>query len=389
MASQNITTTQHDHHRETIQGPLPNSSLQVTADHQLKLVEAPIYAPGPGEVLVHVKTTGICGSDVHFWKSGRIGSLVVEGDCILGHEGAGVVVRCGEGVTSLQPGDKVAVEPGVPCEKCFLCGMGKYNLCEDVRFSGVYPYDGTLQRYKVHPARWLYKMPDSMTFAEAALLEPLSVVLQALRVANLTLGRGAVICGAGPIGLTALLASRASGAHPIVITDVEPGRLEFAKQLVPSCLTYKVDTSLDARGNARGIRNLFGARGGEGEVGEEYLAPPCVIECTGVESSVCTAAFTVRRGGRVVVVGVGRDIMNNLPFMHLSLAEIELRFINRYTDTWPAGIACMSGGIIDMKKLVTHTYPLEKALEGLTLSSDPRNGSIKVHIVDDTETVLF
>lgn len=164
-----------------------------------------------------------------------------------------------------------------------------------------------------------------MTFAEGALLEPLSVVLQALRVASLTLGRGAVICGAGPIGLSALLASRASGAHPIVITDVEAKRLDFAKQLVPSCLTYRVDTALDARGNAAGIRKLFGARGGGGEArpeDEEYLAPPCVIECTGVESSVCTAAFTVRRGGRVVVVGVGRDTMNNLPFMHLSLAEV-------------------------------------------------------------------
>lgn len=161
-----------------------------------------------------------------------------------------------------------------------------------------------------------------MSFSEGALLEPLSVVLQALRVASLTLGRGAVICGAGPIGLTALLAARASGAHPLVITDVEPRRLEFAKQLVPSCLTYQVDTSLDARGNARGVRRLFGARGAEGEEGEEYLAPPSVIECTGVESSVCTAAFTVRRGGKVVVVGVGRDTMNNLPFMHLSLAEV-------------------------------------------------------------------
>lgn len=161
-----------------------------------------------------------------------------------------------------------------------------------------------------------------MSYQDGALLEPLSVVLAALRVANLTLGHGTVICGAGPIGLTALLASRASGAHPLVITDVEPSRLVFAKQLVPSCLTYQVDPSLDARANARGIRALFGARGGEGDDGEEYLAPPCVIECTGVESSVCTAIFAARRGGRVVVVGVGRDTMNNLPFMHLSLAEV-------------------------------------------------------------------
>lgn len=146
-------------HREVIQAPLPNPSLQVTADHKLKAVEAPVYAPGPGEVLVHVRTTGICGSDVHFWKAGRIGSLVVAGDSILGHEAAGVVVRCGEGVSAgrLAPGDRVAVEPGVPCEECFLCRAGRYNLCEDVRFAGVYPHDGMLQRYKVHPAAWLHK----------------------------------------------------------------------------------------------------------------------------------------------------------------------------------------------------------------------------------------
>lgn len=150
-------TPGRQNHREILQAPLPNPALQVTADHKLKAVEAPVYAPGPGEVLVHVKTTGICGSDVHFWKAGRIGSLVVAGDSILGHEGTGVVIKCGPGVSSLKPGDRVAIEPGVPCETCFLCRMGKYNLCEEVQFAGVYPYDGTLQRYKVHPVRWLHK----------------------------------------------------------------------------------------------------------------------------------------------------------------------------------------------------------------------------------------
>lgn len=157
--------------------PLPNPSLQVTADHQLKQVDAPVYAPRRGEVLLQIKATGICGyalffffdhegyvlcvdshrSDIHFWKAGRIHTLIFEGDCIIGHEAAGVVLQCGEGVTNLQPGDRVAVEPGVPCEQCFLCDDGRYNLCEDVQFAGVYPYHGTIQRYKVHPAKWLHK----------------------------------------------------------------------------------------------------------------------------------------------------------------------------------------------------------------------------------------
>lgn len=220
---------------------------------------------------------------------------------------------------TLHLGDRVAVEPGVPCGSCFLCMDGRYNLCEDVQFSGVYPYHGTIQRYKNHPAKWCHKLPPNVSYAEGALLEPLSVVMHGIQSAGLSLGRGAVICGAGPIGLIALAAARASGAHPLVITDLEPQRLAFAKKFVPSAVTYQVDRGLTAEENAREIRALFDFA----NVGE-YGAPETVLECTGVESSVVTAAFTARRGGTVMVIGVGREIMNNLPFMHLSLAEVGL-----------------------------------------------------------------
>jgi L-iditol 2-dehydrogenase len=185
-------------------------------------------------------------------------------------------------------------------------------LCEDVQFAGVYPYEGTIQRYKNHPAKWLHKLPD----AKGALLEPLSVVMHGVKSAGLSLGRGVVVCGAGPIGLVALAAARASGAHPIVITDLEPSRLAFAKEFVPSCIVYEVDRTKDAQGNAKAIRALFGST--------EYFAPETILECTGVESSVCTAAYTVRRGGTVMVIGVGKAIMNNLPFMHISLSEVSV-----------------------------------------------------------------
>ncbi|KAJ6186825.1 hypothetical protein N7519_001733 [Penicillium mononematosum] len=352
----------------------PNPSLQITADQKLKSVDTPVYAPKPGEALVHIKATGICGSDLHFWKTGRIGSLVFEGDCTIGHEASGIVLQCGEG------GDRVAVEPGVPCEHCFLCDEGRYNLCDDVQFAGVYPYEGTMQRYKNHPAKWLHKLPDNVTFAEGALLEPLSVVMHGVKSAGLSLGRGVVVCGAGPIGLIALAAARASGAHPIVVTDLEPARLAFAKEFVPSCITYEVDRTKDSQGNAEAIRALFGSG--------EYFAPETILECTGVESSVCTAAYTARRGGTVMVIGVGKAIMNNLPFMHISLAEIDLRFINRYRDTWPPAVACLSGGILDLKKLVSHRFPLEKAQDALHLCADTRNGSIKVLVVDEQDVSL-
>ncbi|KAL2862391.1 putative alcohol dehydrogenase [Aspergillus lucknowensis] len=359
---------------------LPNPSLQVTADHQIKLVEAPIHSPGKGEVLLQIKVTGVCGSDIHFWKAGRIGELVFKGDCIIGHEAAGVVLKCGEGVTQLQPGDRVAVEPGVPCEHCFLCNDGRYNLCEDVQFAGVYPYAGTIQRYKVHPAKWLHKLPAKLSYLDGALLEPLSVVMRGIQIARIELGRGVVVCGAGPIGLIAAAAARASGAHPVVITDIDESRLRFAKEFVPAARTYRIKPTLDAQGTAQEIRTLFGD--------DEYSAPDRVLECTGVESSVCTAAYTARRGGVVVVIGVGKATMNNLPFMHLSLAEIDLKFINRYRDTWPPAIACLSGGILDLKPLVSHCFPLERANEALELCANRDRPSIKVTIVDEADATI-
>lgn len=138
--------------------------------------------------------------------------------------------------------------------------------------------------------------------------------MHGINTAGVSLGRGVLVCGAGPIGLIALAAARASGAHPIVITDLEPRRLAFAQEFVPSCKTYRIDRSLDAAGNAKLIRSLFGD--------DEYFAPSTVLECTGVESSVCTATYAARRGGTVMVIGVGKSIMNNLPFMHISLAEV-------------------------------------------------------------------
>jgi L-iditol 2-dehydrogenase len=167
------------------------------------------------------------------------------------------------------------------------------------------------------------RLPNNVSYAEGALLEPLSVVLHGIRTGGLGLGIGTVVCGAGPIGLIALAGARASGAHPLVITDLDASRLQFAKNLVPSCETVQIDPSLSVEQNAKRIRLKF-MPGPGGEEEDEYFAPRTVLECTGVESSVCTAAFTVRRGGTVCVIGVGKSVMNNLPFMHLSLAEVRI-----------------------------------------------------------------
>ncbi|GJN71775.1 hypothetical protein PLICBS_005843 [Purpureocillium lilacinum] len=384
---------------------MANPSLVVTKDGRIKMEDAPMAEPGPDEVLLHVRATGICGSDIHFWHHGRIGDITVEDDCILGHEGAAEVLSVGSNVTHLKAGDRVAIEPGVSCGKCFLCVDGRYNLCQGVAFAGVFPHAGTAQRFKTHPASHAHRLPPRVSFQTAALVEPLSVAMHALRTSPVTLGAPAAVFGAGPIGLLTMAVARASGAHPIVITDLDEGRLAFARRFEPRCLTHRIEKGDSPEQSARKIRRLFAgaAAQGEGENDQEedevdeYHMPQVVLECTGVESSIATAAYTARRGGTVNVVGVSpRITIDNVPFMHMSLAEIKLLFINRYHDTWPAAIRAIEGGLIDAGKLdmmVTHRFRLEEAIEAMTLvggKARPAGGDpvVKVQIVDDGASPL-
>ncbi|RAL05443.1 NAD(P)-dependent alcohol dehydrogenase [Aspergillus ibericus CBS 121593] len=336
----------------------------------------------PGEVTIEVRSTGICGSDVHFWHAGCIGPMIVTGDHILGHESAGQVVAVAPDVTSLKPGDRVAVEPNIICNACEPCLTGRYNGCEKVLFLSTPPVDGLLRRYVNHPAIWCHKIGD-MSYEDGALLEPLSVSLAGIERSGLRLGDPCLVTGAGPIGLITLLSARAAGASPIVITDIDEGRLEFAKSLVPDVRTYKVQIGLSAEQNAEGIINVF--NDGEGS-GPGALRPRIAMECTGVESSVASAIWSVKFGGKVFVIGVGKNEMT-IPFMRLSTWEIDLQYQYRYCNTWPRAIRLVKNGVIDLKKLVTHRFPLEDAIKAFETAANPRTGAIKVQIMSSEEDV--
>jgi len=253
-------------------------------------------------------------SDTHFWHTGQIGSLQVTSNHCLGHEAAGEIVWTGSQVSHLKPGDRVAIEPGIPCGACFECSSGNYNLCLSVVFSGVPPNPGSIRRYHVHPAAFLHKLPDSLNYADGALLEPLSVVLHGFERSPVRLGEATVILGAGPIGLIALAVAKASGACPLLITDLDAGRLAFAKRFVPGSIPIRVDTQKAPVEMAKLINEAVEEAGGQ--------TPRVVYECTGVQSSVVTASFVPRPSGEVMVIGVGKPAMNDLPFMHMSMAEV-------------------------------------------------------------------
>lgn len=217
------------------------------------------------------------------------------------------------------------------------------------------------------------------------------MVLHGFERSPVRLGEAAVVLGAGPIGLIALAVAKASGACPLVVTDLDAGRLEFARRFVPGAIPVKVDVGKEPVEMARVIGEAVVEAGGQ--------IPRVVYECTGVQSSVVTASFVPRPGGEVMVIGVGKATMNDLPFMHMSMAEVsqtlqfhqnsinislqvDLKFINRYHHSWPVAIRLLGYGVLDLKPLVTHRFPLEQAVEALTAASDRSSGSIKVHIED-------
>ncbi|MCJ1229626.1 L-arabinitol 4-dehydrogenase [Toensbergia leucococca] len=325
-----------------------------------------------GEVTIGIRSTGICGSDVHFWHAGRIGPMIVEDNHILGHESAGVILATHPSVTHLKVGDRVAVEPNIICNACDPCLTGRYNGCEKMRFLSTPPVDGLLRRYVNHLGVWCHKIGD-MSFENGAMLEPLSVALAAMERSGVRLGDPVLICGAGPIGLITLLCCRAAGAEPIVITDIDEGRLKFAKELIPSVRTYKVERGVSAEDAASDIVKTAGG-----------IRLTIALECTGVESSVATAIWSVKFGGKVFIIGVGRPEMS-VPFMRLSTQEIDLQYQYRYCNTWPRAIRLVESGVIDLRKLVTHRFDIEEAVKAFETAADPKTGAIKVLIQSESE----
>lgn len=292
--------------------------------------------------------------------------MVVRGDHILGHESAGEILAVHPSVTHLKVGDRVAVEPNIPCHECEPCLLGRYNGCENDTFLSTPPVHGLLRRYVNHPAVWCHKIGD-MSYENGAMLEPLSVALAGMQRAGVRLGDPVLVCGAGPIGLITLICCAAAGASPLVVTDISESRLAFAKELVPRVITHKVER-MSAEESGKAIIKSFGG-----------IEPAVVMECTGVESSIAGAIWATKFGGKVFIIGVGKNEIN-IPFMRASVREIDIQLQYRYCNTWPRAIRLVQSGVIDLTRLVTHRFQLEDALKAFETSADPKSGAIKVQI---------
>lgn len=323
---------------------------------RLELQQRDVPTPAADEVLVRVNAVGVCGSDVHFFHEGSLGDWTVTEPLVLGHESAGVIVGVGADVDPARIGQRVSIEPQHPSTTSEETLRGAYNLDPHMRFYAVPGTDGAFQEYAVIQSHFAHDVPDTVTDAAAALLEPLSVAIASGRKAGFTAGSRVLITGAGPVGLAVAQIARVSGATEILITDLSPERREAA-------VRFGATSALDPIADQDAIRRA---------------AVDSFIDASGAASAVEAGLESLRPGGRAVLVGMGRPRFE-LPISRIQNNELWVTGVFRYANTWPTAIALVAGGMVDLDGMVTGTFGLDRVQDALESTSAP--GTIK-SIVD-------
>ncbi|MFN8619851.1 MAG: NAD(P)-dependent alcohol dehydrogenase [Chloroflexota bacterium] len=326
----------------------------------LRLDTVPVPAYGPDQVLVRVRACGLCTSDVHYLQHGRIGEYVVREPMILGHEVAGDVVAVGADVTSVRVGDRVAVEPGVPCGRCPSCKSSQYNLCPDVVFYATPPIDGALSEYCVTRGDFAHRLPDGATYAQGALCEPISVGIHSAHLTGMRAGDTVVILGAGPIGLTGTVAALGMGAGRVIISDVLPNRLEMAGSLG----ALPVDVTREDLSEVV-VRETRGA-------GADVL-----WDSAGFRPALEAAPKLMKRGGHIALIAP-IDTAISFSLTDLQSREIAIHGVMRYANTYPAAIALATSGRFPIESIVTRRYPLEDVVAAFEAAAGKKDQVTKV-----------
>ena len=312
--------------------------------------ERPIPEVKDDEVLVKLDYVGICGSDMHLFEDGYIGENHVTKPMILGHEPGGVIVETGKDVTDLKVGDRVAIEPGIPCWKCEYCKSGRYNLCPNVYFYASLPVtEGAFVEYLSHPANLCYRLPDNVSTLEGALMEPLAVGFHAALQSGAQVGSTAVILGAGCIGLVTMLALKSMGVSTIIVVDLMQNRLNRA-------LSLGATSIVDAKENDSVQEVLKLTHGG----GADY-----VFETAGSEVTIFQTAKMVKRGGTITLVGYTKDGIAKMNVNWLIDNEITIKTVFRYRNIYPKAIAAVANGIIPLKKIASDIYDFKDIQAGM------------------------
>lgn len=338
-------------------------TITAHAAKDLRIEEQAKPTPGPGQVLIRMERGGICGSDLHYYNHGGFGTVRLKEPMILGHEVAGEIAALGDGVTGLSVGGRVAVSPSRPCGVCEYCREGRQNHCLNMRFYGSampFPHiQGAFSEWLVAEASQC-AVADGLSAGEAAMAEPLSVVLHGARQAGDIAGKRILVTGCGPIGLLAVLVARAFGAREIVATDVAPFTLEMAR-------TIGADLTVNVADNPEELAP-YATDKGQLDV---------LFECSGVASALSGAVPALRPGATIVQLGLGGDM--TLPLQAMTAKELVLKGSFRFHHEFAVAVEMMRRGRLDATPLITQTFPVDEAVEAFELASD-RSQALKVQI---------
>jgi L-iditol 2-dehydrogenase len=326
--------------------------LRLHAPGDLRLHDESLPPPGFGETLVRVKAVGICGSDLHWFSEGSIGDAKLEKPLVLGHEFAG----------ETEAGQRVAVDPAITCGQCEFCKKGHPNLCSSIIFAGHDEQDGGLREWMAWDENCLFPIPDSFTYADAAMLEPLGIAIHAVDLGKLKAGMTVGVFGCGPIGLLIIQVARAMGATNIIATDKLLHRVDAAKGFGASHVFLAEDRrelgEIQAATNERGVDVAF--------------------EAAGVQDAVDAAFAAVLPGGKVILAGIPDKEETSFSASIARRKGLTIKLVRRMKHTYPRAIELVSNGLVDVRSLVTHRFPLEQAGEAFRVAE--RREGLKVII---------
>lgn len=337
----------------------------LTGIRQMEMKDVPDpEIKNPGDVKIKMSVLGICGSDIHYYTQGKIGSQQVKFPFSVGHEGAGVVVETGKEVTSVRPGDKIAIEPAMPCGECDQCLAGRHHTCRKMRFLGCPGQaEGSLSEYIVMPGKNCFPLSGNLTPDHGSISEPLAIGIYSVKKSGGIKGLRIAILGFGPIGMSIMLAAKVQGAEKIYVTDKIDERLAIAvKENAIWTGNPLKDNIVDQ------IRK------------KEPLGVDVVFECCGQQEAIDQAVDILKPGGKLMVAGIPEFDRWSLSVENTRRREIMLQFIRRQVDCVETALEMMKSGRINVSNMVTHRFPFDRTKEAFDLVADYRDGVMKAMI---------
>ncbi len=317
----------------------------------------------PTDVRIAVHTVGICGSDVHYYTHGKIGPFVVEQPMVLGHEASGTVVEVGAQVTHLKPGDRVCMEPGIPDATSRAAKLGIYNVDPAMRFWATPPEHGCLTPQVVHPAAYTYRLPDQVSFAQGAMVEPFAIGMQAALRARIQPGDIGLVTGAGPIGMMTALAALAGGCAKVLVTDLAQPKLDIIGAY-PGIETVNIRTTPAAQAIAEATDG-WGA--------------DVVFECSGAAPAILGLPALARPGGTIVLVGMPVDPVP-VDIVGLQAKELRIETVFRYANVYDRAISLIAAGKVDLSPLISATIPFADSIAAFDRAVEARETDVKIQI---------